>query len=144
MRVSGMFKKISLGFGIIFLLIGVLGFVPGLASTDADGMQLLFGLFMVDGIHNLIHIASGVVALLAASSTRYSKWYLQIFGLVYALVAVIGFVQGTTVLGLFTVNMADNLLHVVLAIGLLGTGFGLSDQIAPTFGSPKPPINPAM
>lgn len=136
-----MLKKFSLIFGIVFLLIGILGFVPGASSTDADGMQLLLGLFMVGTIHNTIHLASGVVALFAASSERYAKWYLQIFGIVYALVAIVGFVQGNTVLGLFSVNMADNLLHVALAVLLLGTGFGLSAN--PTMTA-KPPIRPAM
>lgn len=128
-----MIKKIAFIFGVIFLLIGILGFIPGATTTTADGMQLLLGLFMVDATHNVIHITSGVVALLAASSERYAKWYLQIFGLVYALVALIGFVQGDTVLGLFMVNPADNWLHTALALGLLGTGFGInSNTVTPT------------
>ena len=129
-----MIKKVAFIFGVIFLLIGILGFIPGATTANADGMHLLLGLFMVDATHNVIHITSGVVALLAASSERYAKWYLQIFGLVYALVALIGFVQGDTVLGLFMVNPADNWLHTVLALGLLGTGFGInsSTAVAPT------------
>lgn len=125
-----MIKKVAFIFGVIFLLIGILGFIPGATTANADGMHLLLGLFMVDGTHNVIHITSGVVALLAASSERYAKWYLQIFGLVYALVALIGFVQGDTVLGLFMVNPADNWLHTALALGLLGTGFGINSSTA--------------
>lgn len=119
-----MLKKIALAFGAIFTLIGILGFVPGITSTDATGMQLLLGLFMVDTIHNSIHIASGLAGLSAASSEGNAKWYLRVTGIVYAIVAVIGLVQGDTVLGLFDVNFADNLLHVGLALGLLGAGFG--------------------
>ncbi|HET9412032.1 MAG TPA: DUF4383 domain-containing protein [Candidatus Saccharimonadales bacterium] len=130
-----MIKKIAFMFGVIFLLIGILGLIPGATTTTADGMQLLLGLFMVDGTHNAIHIASGVAALLAASSERYAKWYLQIFGLVYALVALIGFVQGDSVLGLFAVNPADNWLHTILALGLLGAGFGINSS-APTPTTP--------
>lgn len=118
-----MIKKIALAFGSIFLLLGVLGFAPALTPI-IDGMPHLFGLFMVDVLHNLIHVASGAAGLLAASSERYSRWYLQIMGLVYAGVALAGFLQGTTVLGLFEVNTADNLLHTALVVALLGAGLG--------------------
>ena len=134
-----MLKKVSLIFGIVFLLVGILGFVPGLTTTDSDGMPMLLGLFMVGTVHNIIHLASGVLALLGASSERYARWYLQGFGIVYALVAVVGIVQGNTVLGLFSVNVADNILHVVLALALLGTGFGLKPGAQPTT-----PAKPAM
>jgi hypothetical protein len=136
-----MLKKVSLVFGIVFLLIGILGFVPGLTTTDSSGMPLLLGLFMVGTLHNIIHIASGVLALLGASSERYARWYLQGFGIVYALVAIIGVIQGDSVLGLFSVNMADNLLHVGLAVLLLGTGFLIKPEATSTTSTP---IKPAM
>src|SRR5215213_1305861 len=100
---KGTLSKISLVFGVVFVLIGILGFVPGATTTGADGMQLLLGLFMVDGLHNSIHLLSGVAGLAASMNERYSRLYLQIFGAVYALVAVIGLIQGDTVLGLFHV-----------------------------------------
>ncbi|HSW80858.1 MAG TPA: DUF4383 domain-containing protein [Candidatus Saccharimonas sp.] len=134
-----MIKKISLVFGVVFLLIGILGFVPGLTTTGDEGMPMLLGLFMVGAFHNVIHIASGVIGLLSASSERYTRWYLQIFGIVYALVAIIGIVQGDSVLGLFSVNVADNVLHVVLAVLLLGAGFGIKPS-----ATPATPVKPAM
>jgi hypothetical protein len=119
-----MLKKVSLVFGVVFTLVGLLGFVPGVTSTDADGHQLLLGLFMVDAVHNLVHLASGVVGLAAAASDRYAKLYLVGFGGVYALVTLIGFFT-SPVLGFLHVNTADNWLHLVLAVGLLGAGLGL-------------------
>lgn len=136
-----MLKKVSLVFGIVFLLVGILGFVPGLTTTDDMGMPMLLGLFMVGTLHNIVHLASGVLALLGASSERYAQWYLQGFGIVYGLVAIIGIVQGNSVLGLFPVNAADNILHVVLAAALLGAGFGLKPSAA---GTPATPVKPAM
>lgn len=121
-----MLKKISLVFGVVFLLIGLLGFVPGITSTDADGMQLLLGLFMVDPVHNVIHLLSGIAGLVGAASDQYAKWYLLIFGAVYALVTVLGFID-PTIFGLLHVNTADNILHLVLAVGMLGAGIGISD-----------------
>lgn len=119
-----MLKKVSLVFGAVFLLVGLLGFVPGVTTTDSDGMQLLLGLFMVDTLHNFVHIISGVAGLAAAGSTRYAKWYLVGFGAIYALVTLVGFMD-QTLFGLMHVNTADNWLHLVLAVGLLGAGFGL-------------------
>ncbi len=116
-----MLKKLSTVFGVVFLAIGVLGFVPGV--TTADG--LLLGIFQVSPLHNVIHILSGVAALLAMKSEDYAQLYFRVFGAVYALVAIVGLVQGTTVLGLIDVNAADNILHVVLAVAILGIGFGV-------------------
>ena len=118
-----MVKKAALVFGVVFFLIGVLGFVPALAPKDDMGMPLLLGLFMVGALHNVIHLASGVLALAASKSDAYAANYFRVFGVVYALVAVVGFVQGDTVLGLIHVNLADNLLHLVIALASLYLGF---------------------
>lgn len=116
-----MVRTMAKVFGVVFLLIGVLGFVP--AATPDDN---LLGLFHVDAVHNIIHLASGAVALWAGmTSYRYSKLYFQIFGIVYALVAVLGlFVGDGEILGLVANNMADVALHVLIAASALSLGFG--------------------
>ena len=119
-----MVQKASLGFGIVFVIIGLGGFLPFLVTKDSMGMDLLLGLFMVGVIHNIIHLASGVAALAASSSASYARLYFKIFGVVYALVTVIGFIQGNTVLGLIPVNLADNFLHLLIAAASLYLGFG--------------------
>lgn len=127
-----MLKKVALVFGVAFTLIGLLGFVPGVTTTDADGHQLLLGLFMVDAVHNVVHLLSGIAGLVGAANERYAKLYLVGFGAVYALVTLIGFFT-SPVLGFLHVNTADNWLHLVLTIGLLGAGLGLqSDDGVPT------------
>lgn len=103
-------------FGAVFLLIGVMGFVPGVTTDEG----LLLGIFKVSGLHNVIHILSGVAALLAAKSEDHAKTYFWVFGPVYAVIALVGWLQGDTVLGLIDVNTADNWLHTVLAAALLG------------------------
>lgn len=119
-----MLKKLATLFGVVFLLVGVLGFVPGI-TTDED---LLLGIFKVGALQNIIHILSGVAALVAAKSDDYGRLYFKVFGVVYTLVAIAGIAQGDTVLGLFAVNAAENILHVVLAIAFLYAGFGLSSD----------------
>lgn len=120
-----MLKKAALATGIVFLLIGILGFVPGITTAD----NKLLGIFLVDGVHNLVHILSGLAALAASTRRDWSKLFFQIMGVVYALVTVLGFMAGTggSVLGLFHVNMADNLLHLVLAGAFLYLGFATKD-----------------
>lgn len=102
--------------GAVLTVVGILGFVPALAP----GGNLL-GIFAIDPLHNIIHILSGVVGLAVAFSARgaYARYYALIFGLVYGLVTVIGFIQGTTVLGLINVNLADNVLHLLITVASL-------------------------
>ncbi len=130
-----MIQKLAWVFGVVFLVVGVLGFVPAVTS---DG--LLLGLFMVDGLHNVIHLLSGLVAIGAAwGSGSYARLYFKVFGVVYGLVAVIGFFQGDTVLGLFMVNMADNVLHLVIAAAALWIGFGMKDSSSTAINAPSSP-----
>lgn len=119
-----MLKRVAMVFGVVFLLIGLLGFVPGITSTDSSGMQQLLGIFMVDALHNTIHILTGLIGLWAAMDNKYSKWFLVGAGVVYGLLAVIGFFD-TGLLGITKTNTADTWLHLVLAVALLGAGVGL-------------------
>lgn len=120
-----MLKTAAKVFGAVFLLIGVLGFVPALTP---DGN--LLGIFHVNALHNVVHIASGLVALFSGFyAARAARMYFQVFGVVYALVAVLGFVYGdNAILGLVANNMADTLLHVVIAAAALYLGFGLKSD----------------
>ncbi|HWM10372.1 MAG TPA: DUF4383 domain-containing protein [Solirubrobacteraceae bacterium] len=102
--------------GLSLLLAGVLGFISDASFNTGDGVQgdSFIG-FEVNAIHNLVHIASGLV-LLAASPKRASARAVALgFGVVYALVAIIGIIDGEDVLGLIPINAADNVLHVALA-----------------------------
>lgn len=121
-----MLTKMAYVFAAVLLLVGILGFVPAFTPKDSTGMPLLLGIFMVGALHNIIHLASGAVALLAArTSEAYSSLYFKVFGAVYAVVTIVGFVQKDTVLGLIHVNMADNLLHLAIAASALTLGFVL-------------------
>jgi Domain of unknown function (DUF4383) len=63
-----MAKTFGMVFAIVFLAVGILRFVPGVTTTGADGMPMLLGIFMVNTTHSFVHIASGVVFLLASMS----------------------------------------------------------------------------
>ena len=113
-------KTAAIIFGIVFLLIGFLGFVPAIAP---DGM--LLGIFHVNAAHNIVHLLSGMAALACGfASAGASRLYLRIFGLVYGLVALLGFVQGEgMLLGLISNNMPDVWLHVAISAVSLILGF---------------------
>lgn len=101
--------------GIVFVALGLLGFIS----------DPVLGIFAVDTMHNVVHIFSGVMALAAVGAGKdMMRLCARIFGLVYGLVGVIGFVMpGDMVLGFFEANLADDLLHVALAALLLYFGF---------------------
>jgi hypothetical protein len=115
-------KTAAMVLGIVFLIVGALGFVPNpIVSPD--------GLFVVNATHNWIHVASGIVLLLGAYSPLGAGLALRVIGIVYAIVAVLGFVMpGDMLLGMIAMNTADHWLHVVLAIVILYAGFGLPDN----------------
>lgn len=129
-KTNNMVTKLAWIFAAIFLVIGVLGFVPGITS---DGM--LLGIFMVGMMHNLVHIVSGALLAYAAwKGASLSRLMFKVLGVVYAVVAVLGFFSGDTVLGLIAVNMADNVLHIVLAAVFLYAGFMLKGSAVPAMG----------
>src|SRR5205085_3496503 len=107
-------------FGPVLLLVGILGFIADAnfdtgSAVQGDG----FLGFEVNGWHNVIHIASGAFLLAMAKKRRTAKTATIAFGAIYGLVTIIGLIDGNDVLGLFPVNPADNVLHILLSIGSL-------------------------
>ena len=120
-------RSLAVWIGAVILVIGLIGFVPALVP---DGEVL--GLFLVDPFHNVVHILTGALGIVAGmmSGSKVARMYFQVFGVVYALVTVLGFTTGTGLLGLIPVNMADNLLHLVIAVGYLYLGFAVKEKAA--------------
>ena len=116
-------------FGAVYLLVGILGFIPvapflvGNIPTvigPFNGFEL--GIFAVNWLHNLAHIAIGAAGLASYRSHTAARSYSIGIGVAYLLLFVIGLIL-PTVFGLLPLNGADNVLHLVsgavaLAIGL--------------------------
>ncbi|WIA98732.1 DUF4383 domain-containing protein [Curtobacterium sp. MCBA15_012] len=122
-------QKVALVVGIVFLLVGIAGFVPGLTSGDLAGaghgsMAMLLGIFQVSVLHNVVHLLFGVVGLLAANRASGSRMYLVIGGIVYFVLWIYGlFTAGhSTGANFVPLNNADNWLHLVLAVGMVALG----------------------
>ncbi len=116
-------------FGLVFLLAGIAGFIPGITSNydelallGTESRAELLGLFRVSVLHNIVHLLFGV-GLLAAARYSWSKLYLLGGGAAYAGVVAYGFVvDHESEANFLPLNTADNLLHVVLTAGMLVAG----------------------
>lgn len=105
--------------GIVLLIVGIAGFFTG---SEILGVR-------VDQVHNIVHIVTGLIGIGAASSYGKARLYLLIFGLVYAVVAVIGVSQNGHILGLFHTNDSGNYLHAAIGISCLAVGFGSKKSV---------------
>ena len=127
-----MLRKVALIFGIVFLLVGILGFVtPGGMGMAADPpAAMLLGLFPINLLHNVVHLAFGVWGLVASRSWGGAKAFTQIGGIIYIVLAVLGFVVPTT-FGLIPIGGNDIWLHAALGVVLAGIGFTAKPENAP-------------
>lgn len=115
----------ALIFGVVFLLVGVIGFfVPNGMGMDAD-MQTagrVFGLFPVNLLHNLVHLAFGAWGVMASRSFDGARAFGRIGAAIYALLVVLAFVD-PELFGLVPIGGHNIWLHAVLAAGLAYLGF---------------------
>jgi hypothetical protein len=118
--------------GIVFLLVGIAGFIPGITTNLYDGLDFagdgseaeLLGLFQVSVLHNIVHALFGVGIFMAATPSG-ARTFLIGSGAIYVLLFLLGIVGGADWV---PINDADNWLHLALAVGLLGLGFGLTRE----------------
>jgi hypothetical protein len=118
-------QKAALVFGVVFLLVGVLGLlVPDGMGMEADPAHAprLLNLFPVNLLHNLVHLAFGVWGLLASRRWNSARAYCRIGAVIYAVLVVLAFIDPTT-FGLVPIGGNDIWLHLLLAAGLGYVGF---------------------
>ncbi|HEY8000342.1 MAG TPA: DUF4383 domain-containing protein [Solirubrobacterales bacterium] len=126
--------------GAVLVIAGIIGFFysssfdTGAANVAANTDDV-FGILGVNGWHNLVHIALGLLALAVAGSPSGARAYCLGIGLVYLLLAIWGFIDSDNVLiGLIPVNNEDNFLHLIL--GLVGLAAGAATPA--TGGASRP------
>ena len=119
---------------MVFLLVGILGFVPGITTNSGDlefmghdsGAKLL-GLFQVSILHNVVHLLFGVAGILMSRTDSGARSYLVGGGVVYLVLWIYGLViDQASAANFVPVNTADNWLHFVLGVGMIGLGVALS------------------
>ncbi|MEO9328180.1 DUF4383 domain-containing protein [Gordonia aurantiaca] len=119
--------------GAVFLLVGVLGFIPGI-TTDYDSLTFaghhsdaaLLGIFEVSVLHNIVHLLFGVAGILLARAPSTAFLYLVAGGAIYLVLWIYGLViDQDSGANFIPVNTADNWLHFVLGVGMIGLGLAL-------------------
>jgi hypothetical protein len=126
-------QTLALLFGIAFLGTGVLGFIPGI-TTNVGDMQFagndspseLLGIFQVSILHNIVHLLFGIAGIALSRTWESARTYLFASGLLYFglfLFGLIVSIRDVNDANFVPMNDADNLLHLALAIGLLGSWY---------------------
>lgn len=130
-QVANLNKTIATVFGVVFIAVGLLGFFM-------NPTLIVFG---VNGLHNVVHLASGAVLLAGAmmNDGRNARTVNMVFGGVYLLVAALGFITPALTAALLESNAdafpyADAILHAVLGVTLVGSGLALKDETP--YGAP--------
>jgi Domain of unknown function (DUF4383) len=126
-------QKAAAIIGVVFLLVGVLGFIPGITTNFGDlslaghhSDARLFGLFQVSILHNIVHLLFGIAGLAMARTAAQARTYL-VFGGAILVLFVYGLIVGQESAANFVpVNTADDFLHLILGIGMIGLGLALT------------------
>ena len=130
-------QKAAMLFGIIFLIVGVAGFIPGI-TTDYDRLTVfddvgakLLGIFGVNIIENIAHLLYGIAGLALARTWSGAKNYFIWGGLIYVALWLYGLIidleSAANFMGL---NTAANWLHLVLGVAMVAAGYLLSRRVA--------------
>jgi hypothetical protein len=131
-------QKAAANVGAVFLLVGLLGFVPGITSNydtlsfaSHHSEAKLLGLFQVSILHNIVHLLFGVAGLTLARTIRSARNYLIGGGIIYLVLFLYGLlVSQNSSANFVPLNTADDILHLVLGIAMTGLGVVLTRRNA--------------
>lgn len=117
--------------GIVFLVVGIAGFIPGITTNLYDGLEFagddgnaeLLGIFKVSILHNIVHGLFGVAGLALAATASGARSFLIGGGAIYIALWLLGLIGGADWI---PSNSGDDWLHLGLGVGLIGLGVGLT------------------
>src|SRR5436189_1147579 len=119
--------------GATLVIAGIIGFFYNSTFTSNKSVHDdVFGILAVNGWHNVVHIATDALGLLAVGYA--ARAYAGGLGLVYIAVAVWGFIigSGDSILSIVPVNTEDNVLHLLIGIAGIGAGMATPAVADPT------------
>ncbi|MET9800886.1 DUF4383 domain-containing protein [Streptomyces sp. NPDC006368] len=123
-------QQAALLVGAVFLLVGILGFIPGI-TTDYDTMKFaehhseakLLGVFQVSILHNIVHLLFGVAGVMMARAPSTARSFLIGGGVIYLVLWLYGLIiDHDSAANFIPVNSADNWLHLILGLGMIALG----------------------
>ncbi|KUH40321.1 hypothetical protein ATE80_02590 [Streptomyces kanasensis] len=127
-------QQAALLMGAVFLLVGILGFIPGV-TTDYDSLKFaehdstakLLGVFQVSVLHNIVHLLFGVAGVLMSRAASTARTYLIGGGVIYLVLWLYGLIiDHDSSANFVPVNNADNWLHLVLGLVMIALGVALT------------------
>jgi Domain of unknown function (DUF4383) len=122
-----------------FVLVGIVGFIPGLTTNLYDGLELagdegdakILGVFETSVLHNVVHLLTGLVGLALARTWSGARTFLVGGGIIYIALWLIGLLGG---LNWIPVDDPDDWLHFVLGVAMVGLGLAATRE-GPQFGA---------
>ena len=120
----------ALAVGIVFLLVGIAGFIPGITTSYGDlsfaghhSEAKLVGLFQVSVLHNIVHLLFGIIGVAASRTWSGARGFLVGGGVVYLVLWLYGLlVDKESGANFVPVNTADDWLHFLLGVGMIALG----------------------
>ena len=125
----------ALIFGAVLTVAGIIGFFYNSEFTsNKEVRDAVFGILDVNGWHNVVHVLTGMLGLMAASSYGASRTYALGLGVIYILVAIWGFIvgDGDSILSIIPVNTEDNILHLLIGVSGIAAGMATPAVADPT------------
>jgi hypothetical protein len=127
-------QTVTMLYGAVFLLVGILGFIPGITSNyddldfaGNDSQAELLGIFQVSILHNLVHVLFGIAGLWLARSWDGSRAFLLGGGVIYLVLWLYGLlVSAGDDANFVPMNTADDWLHLFLGVSMILLGYLLS------------------
>lgn len=123
-------QLVALAVGVVFLLVGVAGFIPGITTNYSElsfaghhSEALLLGVFQVSVLHNIVHLLFGVAGVVLARTVGGARGFLIYGGVIYVVLWIYGMlVDPTGPANFVPVNAPDNWLHLLLGVVMIGLG----------------------
>lgn len=134
-------RYFSLGLGIVYVLVGIVGFIPAFYTSppaSAPHLQVtasygyLFGIFPINALHNVVHIVVGLAGIIAWSRLILAEVYCRTLFIVFGLLTVLGFIpQADTIFGYVPLFGNDTWLHTATALSSAFFGWVPTAQNVP-------------
>lgn len=126
-----MLRKSAIAGGIILTLVGLVGLAPQIFTDTNASASIVYGTFLISSEHSALYLITAALAFVASRSERWATWFFRIFGVVYGIVAIIGFNQSVAPLGFIDVNSSDDIAHMCIGLACLILGFIAGDTSKP-------------